>query len=275
MKNFKVGIQLYSVRDQMENDFYGTLKALKEAGYDYVEFAGYHDKSVTEIRAILDELGLECISSSIKCSTILNQGEAVVNELNTLGAKFCVLASASRGALANSFDSLIENFKAAADILAEGGIKLAYHNHDFEFQTVNGEYVLDRIYACSDGKFSGELDTCWVHYAGVDPAAYMLKQKENVSLIHLKDFDCVNLAPGPLYDLVDEDPETDRKQKKINRGFKYTVLGQGRQDIASILSAAEEIGIEYVIYERDSSHDQNSVEAAIQSRKYLKDTFGI
>jgi sugar phosphate isomerase/epimerase len=185
------------------------------------------------------------------------------------------LASASRGALANSFDSLIENFKAAADILAEGGIKLAYHNHDFEFQTVNGEYVLDRIYACSDGKFSGELDTCWVHYAGVDPAAYMLKQKENVRLIHLKDFDCVNLAPGPLYDLVDEDPETDRKQKKINRGFKYTVLGQGRQDIASILSAAEEIGIEYVIYERDSSHDQNSVEAAIQSRKYLKDTFGI
>jgi sugar phosphate isomerase/epimerase len=91
MKDFKVGIQLYSVRDHMNQDFYGTLKAIKNAGYDYVEFAGYFGKSAEEIRAMLDELGLECISVHEGAETYLNGGKAAVDFLNTIGAKYSAI----------------------------------------------------------------------------------------------------------------------------------------------------------------------------------------
>ena len=62
MKQFKVGIQLYGVRNSMKEDFEGTLKKLADMGYEYVEFAGYFGRSAEEIKAILDELGLKCVS---------------------------------------------------------------------------------------------------------------------------------------------------------------------------------------------------------------------
>ena len=274
MKQFKVGIQLYSVRDKMQEDFYGTLKALKEAGYDYVEFAGYFGKSAEEVRAILDELGLECISVHQSHDIFLEQGKAAVDFLNTIGAKYCAIPWYDIEKLRNDFDATIESFKQASDILAQGGIRLCYHNHDFEFQKVDGEFVLDKIYAAMDGKLEGEVDTCWAHYAGVDPSEYILKYKGQLNLLHLKDFECENLAAGPVYDLIDKNGETGKSDRK-ETGFKFKPLGRGRQDFAKILAAAEEVGIEYVIYEQDHSYDQGSIEAAAESRKYLKDTFGI
>ena len=273
MKKFKVGIQLYSVRKQMNEDFYGTLKAIKEAGYDYVEFAGYYGKSAEEVRAILDELGLECISVHQTPDIFFEQGKAAVDYLNTIGAKYCAIPWYKVDNFKNDFDGTVELFKKASDILAEGGIRLCYHNHDFEFQKIDGEYILDKLYAAMDGKLEGEVDTCWVHYAGVDPVQYILKYKGQMNLLHLKDFECTNLAAGPVYALINSNGEA--KGSRASNGFKFTPLGKGRQDFASILEAAEEVGIEYVIYEQDETYEQNAIEAAAESRKYLLDTFGI
>ena len=124
-----------------------------------------------------------------------------------------------------------------------------------------------------DGKLEGEVDTCWVHYAGVDPVQYILKYKGQMNLLHLKDFECTNLAAGPVYALINSNGEA--KGSRASNGFKFTPLGKGRQDFASILEAAEEVGIEYVIYEQDETYEQNAIEAAAESRKYLLDTFGI
>lgn len=272
MKNFKVGIQLYSVRDHMQNDFYGTLKAVKEVGFDYVEFAGYFGKSAEEIRAMLDELGLECISVHEGAETFLEQGKKAVDFLTTIGAKYSAIPWYPIDKLKGNFDETVEKFKKVSDILSEGGIRLAYHNHDFEFQKLDGEYILDKIYAATDGKLEGEVDTCWVHYAGVDPAEYLLKYKGQMNLLHLKDFECENLASGPVYELINSD---ESNADKNAAGFKFKPLGEGRQDFVKILEAAEEVGIEYVIYEMDDTYEQDSIEAAAQSRKYLKDTFGI
>ena len=274
MKKFKVGVQLYSVRDKMEKDFYGTLKAIKDAGYDYVEFAGYYEKSAEEVRAILDELGLECISVHQSPDHFIKKGKEAVDYLNVIGAKYCAIPWYTVDTLKNDFDNTIKMFKEVSDLLAEGGIRLTYHNHDFEFQKIGDEYILDKIYADMDGKIEGEVDTCWVHYAGLNPAEYILKYKGQMKTLHLKDFDCENLASGPVYALIDETGAAKGGSKKEN-GFKFKPLGMGRQNFAEILAAAEEVGIEYVIVEQDQSYEQSSLEAVAQSRKYLKDTFGI
>ncbi len=274
MKQFKVGVQLYSVRDFMEKDFYGTLKAIKEAGYDYVEFAGYFEKSAEEVRAILDELGLTCISVHQNPDLFIKKGKEAVDYLNVIGAKYCAIPWYTVDTLKNDFDNTIEMFKKVSDLLAEGGVRLTYHNHDFEFQKIGDEYILDKIYASMDGKIEGEVDTCWVHYAGLNPAQYILKYKGQMKTLHLKDFDCENLASGPVYALIDENGVAKGGSKKDN-GFKFKPLGQGRQNFAEILAAAEEVGIDYVIVEQDQSYEQSSLEAVAQSRKYLKDTFGI
>lgn len=272
MKDFKVGIQLYSVRDHMNQDFYGTLKAIKNAGYDYVEFAGYFGKSAEEIRAMLDELGLECISVHEGAETYLNGGKAAVDFLNTIGAKYSAIPWYPIEKLKGDFDATVEKFKKTSDLLAEGSIRLLYHNHDFEFQKLGGEYILDKIYSAMDGKLEGEVDTCWVHYAGIDPSEYLLRYKGQMKVLHLKDFECENLASGPVYELINSD---ESNADKNAAGFKFKPLGDGRQDFAKILAAAEEVGIEYVIVEQDDSYEQDSIEAAAQSRKYLKAAFGI
>jgi sugar phosphate isomerase/epimerase len=144
MKDFKVGIQLYSVRDHMNQDFYGTLKAIKNAGYDYVEFAGYFGKSAEEIRAMLDELGLECISVHEGAETYLNGGKAAVDFLNTIGAKYSAIPWYPIEKLKGDFDATVEKFKKTSDLLAEGSIRLLYHNHDFEFQKLEANIFLIR-----------------------------------------------------------------------------------------------------------------------------------
>jgi sugar phosphate isomerase/epimerase len=123
-----------------------------------------------------------------------------------------------------------------------------------------------------DGKLEGQVDTCWVHYAGIDPSEYLLRYKGQMKVLHLKDFECENLASGPVYELINSD---ESNADKNAAGFKFKPLGDGRQDFKKILAAAEEVGIEYVIVEQDDSYEQDSIEAAAQSRKYLKATFGI
>ena len=100
MKKFKVGIQLYGVREAMERDFYGTLKALADMGYEYVEFAGYFGKSGEEIRKILDELSLKCISVHQRLDFFDDEPEEKIAFLKAFGVKYVVVPWHDRSALA-------------------------------------------------------------------------------------------------------------------------------------------------------------------------------
>ena len=81
MKQFKVGLQLYSVRNDMEKDFEGTLKAVKDMGYDYVEFAGFFGKSADEVKDILDRLGLTAISVHEGTQNFNEKGQEAIDYL--------------------------------------------------------------------------------------------------------------------------------------------------------------------------------------------------
>ena len=276
MKKFNVGIQLYGVRNSMAEDFEGTLKAIAEMGYEYVEFAGYHGKSSEEIKTILDKYGLKCISVHQVLDFFDEDPIAKCEFLKGFGVKYSIIPWYEKSELAGSekWNETKERFKKAADLFSSVGMKLGYHNHEFEFLKADGKYLHDYIFeAIDENKIVPELDTCWVAYAGLEPCELIRKYKGRVDIVHLKDFVCKNLACGPVYDLIGK--EGKEAPTREDNGFKFTPLGMGRQNFEAILKACEECGTETVIVEQDHTYELSELEAARISREYLKNTFGI
>ncbi len=273
MKQFKVGLQLYSVRDRMEKDMEGTLKAVKEMGYDYVETAGYFGKSAEEMRALLDKYGLTCISVHQTLDFYETKGQAGVDFIKTLGAEFSAIPWYDKSKLPGSpaWEETKALFVRSGELLKKNGIDMCYHNHDFEFETVDGKYKYDiMMEEISRDIFKPEFDTCWVRYAGEDPCMYIRAFAGNVRILHLKDFTCKKLASGPAYALIDADGNPIAPDTKEDNQFRFTPLGEGMQDFPAILTAAEEAGTEYIIVEQDETYEIPSLEAAKRSREYLK-----
>ena len=278
MKKFNVGLQLYSVRASMAEDFEGTLRAVKEMGYDTVEFAGYYGRSGEQIKALLDELGLRCVSVHQGLDFFNDEPEKKIEFLKTFGVKYSVIPWYKKEELAGSekWEETAALFRRTADLFAENGIKLGYHNHDFEFDLHEGKYLYDYIFeAVDESKIEPEIDTCWVRYAGLMPDEQIRKFSGRVTLVHLKDFVCKKLASGPAYALIDENGNPMKPGTKQDNGFEFRPLGMGMQDFAAILKACEECGTETVIVEQDQSYGMKDLEAARISREYLKTTFGI
>lgn len=279
MKKFGVGIQLYGVKNTMKEDFEGTLAAIKEMGYEYVEFAGYYDKSAEEIKEILDRLGLKCVSVHQGLDFFNEEPKKAVDYLKTFGVKYVVIPWYDQNALAGSdkWDATVKNFTEKAELLKANGMMLGYHNHDFEFKKFEGKTLHDYIFeAIPTDMIVPELDTCWVHYAGLDPADKIREFAGRVGIVHLKDFNCKALGGGPAYALIDTDGNPIDVPSREDNGFRFSPLGGGRQDFAKILAACEESGTEIVIVEQDAVYDgMTELEAAKISRDYLKNTFGI
>lgn len=278
MKKFNVGLQLYSVRDDLAKDFEGTLKKVADMGYEYVEFAGYYGKSAEELKEVMDKYSLKCISVHQVPAPFFDEGHGIIDFLADLGIKYCAIPWYERSKLEYGtpvWDETIEKIKAYSAALAEKGIKTLYHNHDFEFDKIDGKCIFDRLYETLDsGILNPQIDTCWVRYAGYDPVEYIEKYADRLDVIHLKDFVCKNLGGDPAYALIDGDGKEIPKPSKEENEFKFVPLGMGRQDFKKILEAVEKTGVHTLIVEQDMSVDRPPMEAAEISRRYLKDTFG-
>lgn len=273
MSKIKVGIQLYSIRESMEKDMDATLKAVKEMGYDYVEFAGYYGHSAEEVRALLDKHGLECISVHQTYNVFLEDEKKSIDFLKTIGAKYSAVPWMDREKHKGSelYPQTLKEFEKVGKALKENGIQLLYHNHDFEFEKVDGKFLLDWLYEDVPADIlKTEIDTCWVHYAGYDPSEYVLKYSGRAPLVHLKDFVCKNLAQGPVYALIDSDGNEGKKATREDNGFEFRPLGYGIQNFPEIIKAAEKAGAEYIIYEQDGHPTSSELEDAKLSREYLK-----
>ena len=277
MKKFHVGIQLYGVRKAMEADFEGTLKAVADMGYEYVEFAGYYGRSVDEIKGLLDKYGLKCISVHQGLDFYDNNPDAAAEFLKSFGTKYSVIPWYGVEKLAGSdaWENSVARFKRVGEVLKAHGMKLGYHNHDFEFEKHEGKYLHDYIFEALGDLIDPELDTCWVHYAGLNPADKIREFSGRVEIVHLKDFVCKELGGGPAYDLIDNSGKGLGKKSREDNGFRFAPLGQGRQNFAEILEACEQSGTEIVIVEQDQTYDLPELEAAKISRDYLRDTFGL
>ncbi len=265
---FPVALQLYSVRTDMEKDVPGTLKAVKEMGYDGVELAGFYGVAPAQMKAYLDEVGLTPISAHVPLAELLADADKVIADYKTVGVKYIVVPylEEERRPGNAGFEKCVEDVKALAKKCAESGLPLQYHNHDFEFKTVDGEYGLD-IFLASAPELGLELDTCWAAVAGVKPGKYLRSYKGRTPVLHLKDYYKTEGKAGKLYNLIGID---DNAEPEAESSFEFRPLGKGLQDVDSLLCAARHSDVEWVVIEQDEpSMGLSRLECAKMSIEYL------
>lgn len=271
MYDFPIAIQLYSLRDDMEQDFAGTLKKVKEMGYDGVEFAGLYGHNAAEVKQLCEEAGLTPISAHVGYAE-MEKGEVTFQTYEEIGCKYIVIPWIDACYLAGGEknEEFTANVKAFGELAKKHGMKLCYHNHDFEFEKVNGEYKIDLLYqSVSSDLLSTEFDTCWINVGGENPADYIRKYAARTEIIHLKDF--VGKKSENMYGLIGID---DEKDEKTTGNFEFRPVGSGLQNMPSILDAAKEIHAKWVVVEQDQTClNKTAVECATESINYLRSIF--
>ncbi len=265
-----VAVQLYSVRDEMEQDFYGTIKKMKELGYDGIEFAGLFGQSPEKIRDFCKETGITPISAHVPYYDMLADPEKVLADYACIGCKYVAVPYLTEECRpgTDGFAATIEGIRKIAEAAEKLGIQLLYHNHDFEFVKIDGEYALDIIYSTiPENLLKTEIDTCWVNVAGVNPAEYILRYSGRSPVVHLKDFVKTGNKVGTLYKLIGIESEDDDKGED---SFSFMPVGHGMQDMPAILDACLKADSKWVIVEQDEpAKGAGRVESVKSSREYL------
>ena len=263
-----VAVQVYSVREYAAKDLYATLKEIKEIGYDGVEFAGLYGNSPEAIRDMCAEIGLVPISAHVPYLDMVKDPEGILSQYATIGCKYVAVPylTPEYRPGAEKWDEVVENVKMLGAVAKKLGITLLYHNHDFEFVTLDGKYALDRLYeAVSADLLETELDVCWVNVGGEVPAEYIKKYAGRVPVVHLKDF--YGEKSDDMYELIG----IEKKAPKRPSGFEFRPVGYGLQDVPAITASAVESGAKWFVVEQDNaSQGRTQMEAIRLSREYLK-----
>ncbi len=268
MKKFPVALQLFSVRHEISKNLYGTLKQVKKMGYDGVEFAGLAGHSTEEVAEICADLGLIPISAHVPYLEMLADPEKVIGSYAALGCKYIAVPYLTEEYRPGTekFPEVVQNIKKLGEVAKKCGLILVYHNHDFEFITLNGKYALDIIYEeVPADLLETELDVCWVNVGGEDPKKYIMKYAGRDHILHLKDF--VGEKSENMYELIG----IEKKAPTRPANFEFRPVGYGKQDFPGILDCAEKTGVEWIVVEQDNpSMGKTPLECAEASLKYLQ-----
>ena len=185
----RVGLQLYTVRHEMEKDVEGTIARVAASGYREVEFAGYFKKTPAEIRAMLDRHGLTSPSAHIGSSEPDAWSQAL-DAAHVIGHQYVVVPfiPAEKRTGIDGFKKIAADFNKAAEHARAAGLQFAYHNHDFEFAAVDGKLPYDVLLAETDPKLvQMEMDLYWITKGGQDPLAYFARWPGRFPMVHVKD----------------------------------------------------------------------------------------
>lgn len=185
-----IGIQLYSLRREMGEDFEGTLEQLAEIGFKEMEFAGYHGKSPSEVRRILDGFGLTSPAAHIPLDAIRQNLEHEIEIAAAIGQQYIVVPSVpSSERSLDDYRRHAETLNIAGEKSREAGITMAYHNHDFEFDVQEGGRIgYDILTSQTEAELVVfEMDLYWAEVAGYDATFFFLKYPGRYPMIHVKD----------------------------------------------------------------------------------------
>lgn len=268
-----IGYQVYSAREDAAKDLLSVLKTIKELGYDGVEFAGFYGHTADEVKAMLDETGLKAISSHVPYDSIVADMFGTISYHKTIGCDYIAVPFLGEEHRPGGpkFAEAIRNIYKFGRLCKEAGITLLYHNHDFEFTTISGQFGLDFLYSAVPAcVLETELDMCWVKYAGQNPAEYVKQYAGRCHVVHLKDYVGKKGGKQP-YALIKADGKDDgTNADSSDIAFEFRPVGYGCQDIPSVVKSALECGAEIFIVEQDMSVGRTPLEAAKMSRDYLK-----
>lgn len=235
MPSNEIGLQLYTLRNLGTEDFPGMLAEVADAGYGWVEFAGYGGLAVGDLKEKMDTLGLKTLGAHVPITRFENEIETVIAELHTLEAEYAVvpwLAPDERPTDRDGGLRLAERLSKIGEQVVAGGLKFAYHNHDFELAKVDGETtILDLIASETDPAVVNiELDIYWAYFAGGDSVSLTQRYAGRVPLVHAKDLKSV----------------TERRDAPI---------GEGIVDWAAFVPVARAAGVKWYIVEQDTPDD--------------------
>lgn len=234
-KHIPVGIELYSVRDELAKDLMGTVRAVAKMGYEVVEFfSPYYQwtpEYAKEVRKLLDDLNIKCPSTHNGSNVFTPEGLDKAIELNRiLGCKYIVMASAGRVNGLDGWKSVAERLTWASEKLKPLGMRAGFHNHRIEFVAIDGKRPMDVLAENTPKEMSLQLDVGTCLEAGVDPVAWIKANPGRINSIHCKEW---SSAEGV--------------------GYK-ALLGEGDAKWKDIFAAAESVGgVEFYLIEQEGS----------------------
>jgi sugar phosphate isomerase/epimerase len=250
-KTFGICLQLYTIRDAMSKDAPGSLKKVSDIGYKYVELASYgngkfYNYEPTEFRKIVHDLGMECLSShaSVDAKGItMDAAKKMAEDHAKLGVKYCMqpwIVDEARKTIA-SFEKMAADWNMVGKIMREYGIQFGYHNHNFEFGTVEGKipYFDVMMKELDKDLITFELDLFWATKAGQNPVELFKKYPGRFQLFHMKD---MYTREEPFFKVSTND---------------FAPVGEGVINFKEILAARKIAGLKYMIVEQDSTKDNN------------------
>jgi sugar phosphate isomerase/epimerase len=261
-----VGLQLYSLRDQLPKDVRGGIAKVAAAGYKEVEPFGYSKKGgfcgldAKAFSALLKQHGLSTPSAHFGMDEYFVQGktndlESYIEAANITGMSYVIIPSVNEEVLktTDQFKIAAEKMNKAAEICKKSGLKLGYHNHNFEWRPVGGTTFYDVLLKNTDPALVHmEMDIFWVVRAGQDPVKIFQQHPGRYALCHIKD--------------------RDKKNTDIN-----TEIGKGSIDFKTILSPAniKLSGLKHFIVEQENYINIDPFVSIKESCTYCRDVLNV
>jgi len=230
-----VGLELYSVRNELGKDLMGTVRAVAKIGYPGVEFYspyfGWTPEYAKEVRKLMDDLGIKCFSTHNGANSFFPDNIAKAIELNNIiGSKIIVMASAGRPTGLSGWKTVADQLNFGAEKAKAAGLRVGYHNHQAEFRPVEGELPIKVLAKNTTPDVVLQLDVGTCVEVGYDPVKWIEENPGRLVSIHCKDY-----SPEP------------------GKGYKV-LFGEGASPWLKIFEAAERVGgVEYYIIEQEGS----------------------
>lgn len=250
-----VGLQLYTVRDQLEKDLTGTLKQVAAIGYTDVEIYSLYGKPAAEFSQLLKDNGLTASSGHYMLPDVEHNWQKHIDDAKVLGLEYMVHAilQPDERKTFEDYKRLAEVFNKAGAETEKAGIQFCYHNHNFEFKKWGDTTAYDYFLKTFDPKLvKFEMDCFWLTHAGQDPVEFFKKYPGRFPLLHIKD-------------MVDHPAPTQELDARMG---EFAPVGHGTIDWKRIFAAAPEGGMKHYYVEQDYC-EQPPLEAVKMSYEYL------
>jgi sugar phosphate isomerase/epimerase len=244
-----LAVQLYSLREEAQQDFPMVLKKVAAMGYKGVEFAGLYGHDPAEVARMVADLGMVCASAHMAVATPENINQ-IVDEAKALGIEYlCSGGGPDNFKDMDSIQEISARFATSAELLAEHGIRFGIHNHWWEFDhQVDGRCPHDIMMELSGDAFA-QVDVCWAAFGGDDPVRVIESNTGRVDLLHIKD------------SMLD-------KNDQGRPASPHVAVGTGKVDIPGCVAAGEMAGSQWLIVELDSCATAMD-QAVAQSALYM------
>ncbi|HET9344874.1 MAG TPA: sugar phosphate isomerase/epimerase [Candidatus Limnocylindrales bacterium] len=232
MRADQIALQLWTVRDLAAVDLPGTLTAVAAAGYRSVELAGLHETATDDLARLLEQAALQPVAAHVGVDRLRADLPAVADRHAALGCDRVIVPSLpeEERRTADDVRRFASQLNAIGGELADRGIRLGYHNHDFEFAPIDGTTAWDVLLDELGPDVQLELDVFWASVGGRDPAAVIRDGGSRIRLLHMKD-----RAAGPE--------------------LRDAPAGAGVLDLEGIVAAGRDAGVEWYVAEQDEPDD--------------------